>query len=105
MSAVLQMDSFQNICDSILPGPYIDNIFQHSLIMKIFMSCHVLIASEFLRQITDKSLKLFPHFLGVEPIDPDLAITLFKDTTNYSHKRRFACTIRPQKTKHTVPYI
>src|SRR5450759_216689 len=105
MSAVLHMNSLQAICNSFFSYFSISDIFKHSLIMKIIMSCHVFIASKLLGKVSDEPLQLFSLFLSVQSIYPDLTVTLFKNATNYPHKCSFSCTIWPEKAKHTIADI
>ncbi len=66
------------------------------------MGSHVLIASEFLWQITYESLQFLSHLLGIEPIYPDFTIALFQDSADDSHQGCFPCSIRPKQSEHSV---
>src|SRR5512133_3141617 len=99
------MHCFQNICNSFLPDLCVRDILQHCLVMKIIMGGHIFVASEFLRQVTDQSLELFPFLKGVESVDPYFAVTLLEDSANYSHKRCLACPVWSKEPEHPVTYF
>ena len=79
------------------------NSLKHCLVIQICGSRQVFIHSEFLGEVSYKSLELFTFFLGVNAIDPYLAVTLFQNAANDAYHGGFSGTIGSQQTEHTGP--
>ena len=94
------VDLFQNLCDPVFTILLIRNIFEYRLIMEKLIGTHIFISAEFLRQITDQSLKFLTLFERIDSVDPDTAVCLFQNAADDTHQCGLACTVGAEKPEH-----
>ena len=98
---LVHVNGGKHFCDPVLAYTLVVDAFQQSLIFEKFPSREVLVGSEFLRQVTDQTLQLFPFLLGVDTVDKYLAVALLENTADDTHQRGFTRSVGTEESDHS----
>ena len=99
---VLEMNRINNIVYDSVTFLLVVDILEDRDVIEEFVCGHILIGAEFLRKVSDKSLKLLAFFLEIDLVDLDCSHRLVQDTADDAHNSRFSGAVRAQQSEHAA---